>query len=143
MVDSFLKTCVSSQLSYEPYKHLLFLSRPPFMCASQEGKGEWTNIIWIFRQLKGLWPSSFLKPGNSITFYVSFCQSRAMLSYMLQCVGWEKCLLWERPFFVRVAFLVTRQQNTGICHMGIFFLKKEMLPFCQKKTKQFDHLVPV
>ena len=34
-------------------------------------------VFEFFRQLKGLWPSSFLKPGNSITFYVSFCQSRS------------------------------------------------------------------
>ena len=36
---------------------------------------------------KGLWPSRFPKPGNSITFYVSFCQA------------WEKCLglLQQRP----------------------------------------------
>ena len=56
-----------------------------------------------------------------------------LLAICYNVLGEKNVSSEKDPFFVRVAFLVTRQQNTGICHMGIFFLKKET-HFVKKKV---------
>ena len=47
---------------------------------------------------KGLWPSRFPKPGNSITFYVSFCQAWQKCLELLQqrpLLSWKKVSWWQ------------------------------------------------
>ena len=65
---------------------------------------------------KGLWPSRFPKPGNSITFYVSFCQA------------WEKCLRQlQRPLLYEKRWVgdsLTKLRN--LPHEN-FSLKKKLL----------------
>ena len=93
----FLLECLACQVNCLTYWLHNTINEPPInICcfhpgphlSGHHGENELTRKHYVsefFRQPKGLWPSSFLKPGNSITFYVSFCQSRSLHHSCFDC----------------------------------------------------------